>query len=242
MWFGACIGLALPDSWGHWPSMTMTFMAGKTQVILKGDQSLTKAECSLKTISKTWEREDWGLLLEVENVKIDEDNEEESEREEEGEKSNLPMIPNLLKRFRGLFEMPKELPPRRAVDNRILTVDEQKPINVRPYKYGYIQKEEIEKLVSEMLQAGIIRSSRSSYSSPVLLVKKRDGGWRFCVNYRKLNQVTISDKFPIPIIEELLDELHGAEVFSKLDLRLGYHQIRMKEDIEKTEFCTYEGH
>ncbi|TYK23088.1 pleiotropic drug resistance protein 1-like [Cucumis melo var. makuwa] len=151
-------------------------MAGKTQVILEGDSSFTKAECSLKTISKTWEREDQGFLLEFQNVEIDEDNEEESKREEEGEESNLPMIRNLLKRFRGLFEMPKKLPPRRVVDHWILTVDEQKPINVRPYKYGYIQKEEIKKLVLEMLQAGIIRLGRSPYSNPVLLVKKQDGG------------------------------------------------------------------
>lgn len=116
-------------------------------------------------------------------------------------------------------------------------------MNVRPYRYPPAVKDEIEKQVDEMLAQGVIPKSVSTFCSPVLLVKKKDQSWRFCVDYRYLNAMTVKSKYPVPVFEELMDEIGQAKWFSKLDLKAGYHQILLQPGEEhKTAFQTHKGH
>ena len=116
-------------------------------------------------------------------------------------------------------------------------------MNVRPYCYPPTLKDEIECQVEDMLSQGIIQPSSSPFCSLVLAVCKKDGTWHFCVDYRYLNTLIIKNVFPIPVFEQLVDELVGAQWFSTLDLLADYHQIRLQEGEEfKTPFSTHIGH
>lgn len=158
--------------------------------------------------------------------------------------TDLPQdIQSLLQKYQPIFQTPHGLPPTRPHDHLIPLLPNTAPINVKPYRYPHSQKEAMTTIIQDMLKNGIIIPSNSPYSSPVLLVRKKDGTWRFCVDYRALNAVTVKDRFPIPTVDELLDELGTATVFTKLDLRSGYHQIRvMPKDTHKTAFRTFDGH
>jgi len=115
-------------------------------------------------------------------------------------------------------------------------------VAIRPYRYPPKLKDELEKQVSEMLEQGIIQPSKSLFSSPVLLVPKKDGSYRFCVDFRQLNALTVKSKFPVPIFDQLMDELANAKWFSTLDLRAGFHQILLQSGEEhKIAFQTHLG-
>lgn len=149
----------------------------------------------------------------------------------------------LITNHANLFDEPSSLPPPRPTDHTIPLVSQSTPVNVRPYRYPHSQKVEIEAQISKLINTGWIQPSTSPFSSPVLLLKKKDGSWHMCVDYRALNALTVRDRFPLPTIDELLEELGSAQVFSKLDLTSGFHQIRVApQDIHKTAFRTDEGH
>lgn len=134
-------------------------------------------------------------------------------------------VAHLLHHYDNVFAKPKVLTPTHDSDHHIPLLPDTKPVNVRPYKYPHYRKAEIERLVQVILDEGVIRSTRSPFSSPILLVQKKNGSWQFCVDYRALNTVTVKDRYPIPTIEELFDELSHATFISKLDLRVRYHQL-----------------
>lgn len=220
----------------NWGLHLLRFQVDNKWVTLSGDPYLLQEQVSLKTMEKLYDNEEEVVLLELQALF-------ENEKEQASHQVVSLGVHKLLKEFQTVFHMPSGLPPKRSREHTITLQAGTSPINIRPYRYSHFQKNEIEKLVQEMLQAGIIKPSISPFSSPVLLVKKKDRGFRFYVDYRAVNKSTIPDRYPIPVIEELLDELVGASVFSKLDLKSGYHQIRVKDsDVGKTAFKTHEGY
>ncbi|KAJ9540003.1 hypothetical protein OSB04_026509 [Centaurea solstitialis] len=217
----------LGTTWVNWKEQIMKFTSAGRTVTLRGNPALGKSLVSLKAMSKIIQQQGQAILIELGSCLL-------SPKEEPD--SQVPTtVQAVIGEFEQIFNMPRELPPQRGKEHAINLKEGTEAVNVRPYRYPHYQKNEIEKLVREMLEAKVIRPSNSPFSSPVF--------WRFCIDYRALNKATVTDKFPIPVIDELLDELHGAKVFSKLDLKSGYHQIRMKEeDVYKTAFRTHQGH
>ncbi|XP_019084456.1 PREDICTED: uncharacterized protein K02A2.6-like [Camelina sativa] len=225
---------SLGDTRVNWREQRMAFMMGGEGVTLLRDPSLKNSAISFKALWKTVQQDGEGLFVEYAGIQAS------TEESEEG----APIYYRaLLEEFSRVFSEPQGLPPSRGKEHSIVLKPDSEPVSVRPFRYPHAQKEEIERQIATMLAAGIIRESGSPFSSPVLLVKKKDGSWRFCVDYRSLNKATVPDSFPIPMIDQLLDELHGANIFSKLDLRSGYHQIRVKaEDVPKTAFRSHDSH
>ncbi|KAJ9529550.1 hypothetical protein QJQ45_013935, partial [Haematococcus lacustris] len=151
----------------------------------------------------------------------------------------------ILQDYASVFpdDLPAGLPPQRAVDHHIDLEPSHRPPVRATYNMSTCELAELKKQITEMQEKGFIRPSTSPYGAGVLFVRKKDGSFRMCVDYRPLNRITVKNKYPLPRVDNLLDRLHGATVFSKIDLRQGYHQIRIApEDIPKTAFRTRYGH
>ena len=140
---------------------------------------------------------------------------------------------------------PDELPgmtPERDIEFPIDLLPGTAPIAKIPYRMSVSELEELKKQLKELLDKQFIHPSSSPWGAPMIFVEKKDGTQRMCVDYRALNEVTIKNKYPLPRIEDLFDQLKGARVFSKIDLRSGYHQLRIRpSDIAKTAFTTRYG-
>ncbi|MCO5610779.1 hypothetical protein L7F22_065020 [Adiantum nelumboides] len=151
-------------------------------------------------------------------------------------------LSNFLNQFQDVFidDIPGELPPKRGDDDHMIElIPGSSPPNKPPYRVSQAQQEEIMRQVNELVEKGMVRPSSSPFCSPVLLVQKKDGTYRMCVDYRALNRITIKNRFPVPRVEDLFDKLQGSTYFSRIDLKSGYHQIRIvDEDIVKTAFRT----
>jgi hypothetical protein len=220
----------------HWAEQTMNFELEGRTVYLSGAQvdttqcTAVSAEQLRSLVQKSQVARVMHLLLMQPSSSTSED--------------TIPLaVQPLLSEFGHLFEEPQGLPPPRQFDHSIPLLPGAKPVNLRPYRFNPAQKDEVEKQVAQMLAQGIIQLSSSPYASPVILVLKKDLTWRFCVDFRQLNAITVKNRYPLPVIDELLDELSGSIWFTSLDLRAGYHQIRMRpEDEHKTAFKTHQGH
>jgi hypothetical protein len=135
------------------------------------------------------------------------------------------------------------LPPDREIEFTIELDPGTAPISRAPYRMAPSELMELKIQLQELLEKGFIRPSVSPWGAPVLFVKKKDGSLRLCIDYRQLNRVTVRNKYPLPRIDDLFDQLRGATVFSKIDLRSGYHQLKIKDsDVPKTAFRTRYGH
>ncbi|GKD24952.1 putative reverse transcriptase domain-containing protein [Tanacetum coccineum] len=165
------------------------------------------------------------------------------EVEDKSKKKRLEDVP-IFQDFPKVFpEDLSGLPPTRQVEFQIDLVPGAAPVARAPYRLAPSEMKELSEQLKELSDKGFIRPSSSPWGAPVLFVKKKDGSFRMCIDYRELNKLTVKNRYPLPRIDDLFDQLQGSSVYSKIDLRSGYHQLRVREeDIPKTAFRTRYGH
>ncbi|KAL0536920.1 hypothetical protein IC582_025883 [Cucumis melo] len=193
-----------------------------------GSKSLPQVISAIRA-SKLLSQGTWGILASVVDT-----------READVSLSSKPVVRD----YPDVFpeELPG-LPPHKEVEFAIELEPGTVPISRAPYRMAPAELKELKVQLQELLDKGFIRPSVSPWGAPVLFVKKKDGSMRLCIDYRELNKVTVKNRYPLPRIDDLFDQLQGATVFSKIDLRSGYHQLRIKdEDVPKTAFRSRYGH
>ncbi|GJW43429.1 putative reverse transcriptase domain-containing protein [Tanacetum coccineum] len=211
---------------------------GNETLIVHGDESNQGHEARLHIISysKTQEYMLKGCLVFLAHVTT-------NEVEDKSEKKRLEDVP-IVQDFPEVFpeDLPG-LPPTRQVEFQIDLVPGAAPVARAPYRLAPSEMKELSEQLKELSDKGFIRPSSSPWGAPVLFVKKKDGSFRMCIDYRELNKLTVKNRYPLLRIDDLFDQLQGSSVYSKIDLRSGYHQLRVREeDILKTAFRTRYGH
>ncbi|KAA3471431.1 Retrotransposon protein [Gossypium australe] len=158
-------------------------------------------------------------------------------------KSKIQVVPVVCEFFDMFSDELQGLPLEREVEFSIDLIPETTPISIAPYRMAPTELKELKTQLQELVDRGFVRSNHSPWGAPVLFVKKKGGSLKLCIDYRQLNKVTIKNKYPLPLIDDLFDQLNGAIVFSNIDLRSGYHQLRVKEShVPNISFRTKYGH
>ncbi|GJY32485.1 putative reverse transcriptase domain-containing protein [Tanacetum coccineum] len=211
---------------------------GNETLIVHGDGSNRGHEARLHIISysKTQEYMLKGCPVFLAHVTT-------NEVEDKSEKKRLEDVP-IVRDFPEVFpeDLPG-LPPTRQVEFQIDLVPGVAPVARAPYRLAPSEMKELSEQLKELSDKGFIRPSSSPWGAPVLFVKKKDGSFWMCIDYRELNKLTVKNRYPLPRIDDLFDQLQGSSVYSKIDLRSGYHQLRVREEyIPKTAFRTHYGH
>ncbi|GJT09670.1 putative reverse transcriptase domain-containing protein [Tanacetum coccineum] len=211
---------------------------GDEILIVRGDGSSNKHGTRLNIIScaKAQEYLTKGCHVFLANITATKDEDKSKEKRLE----DVPVV----QEFPEVF--PEDLPgipPTRQVEFRIDLVPGATPVARAPYRLAPSEMKELAEQLQELTDKGFIRPSSSPWGAPVLFVKKKDGSFRMCIDYRELNKLTVKNRYPLLRIDDLFDQLQGSSIYSKIDLRSGYHQLRVREeDIPKTAFRTRYGH
>jgi hypothetical protein len=187
-------------------------------------------------LGKTWEREcvgGYGMMCVMQVL------DEYEPKEATKLVTSAKCIKQVLEEFPNVMpeELPEDLSPRRQVDHAIEMVSEVAPPAKAPYRMSHEELKKFKIQLEELFAKGYIKPNKSPYGAPILFVHKKDGTLRMCVDYRALNKATVKNRYSLPRIDDLFDHLLGAKVFSRIDLRLGYYQIRIAKGDKKKTVC-----